>query len=209
MVGLRPAYERGSFHRTIRWSNGGESNFQSLELRYSETASAADVFASASDAAAMRAVSDQALTMFVEGVGGAGRTDNLLYIIHEADHRRACKIGYACKPLERLASLQIAHWRELKLAALFCPVQAKIEKLERSVHLAAQRRGLTIRGEWISATPVEATALILEFARKKGYSLCGPDAWFENLGARVNGLRKSQLAHREEIDRLNQGRSAA
>jgi hypothetical protein len=196
-------YITESFDRTIRWSNGADIHFQSSEFRYSDTSSADDVLASASNADAIKLVSDQALTMFVDGVGGAGKTDNLLYIIREDDYSRACKIGYTCKPLERLAGLQVGTWRKLKVEALFCPVKADIPKLERSVLLAAERRGLSISGEWISANPREATALILEFARKRGYALCGCDAFLENLGARVRGLRKQQIEFREEIERIN------
>lgn len=196
------AYLAKRFQRRVRWSSGSDIHFETTEFCYSDTASAAEVLASASDTESCKAVSDQALTMFVEGVGGKGRTDNLLYIMREADHSRACKIGYACKPEERLASLQIGTWRKLKIEAVFCPVQADIIRLERAIHLAARRRRLTIIGEWISATPIEATALILEFARKKDYSLCGGDRWFENLGARVAGLREAQLERRRQFEEL-------
>lgn len=182
------------FDRKLRWSSGHDIRFTSIEFCYSGDASPEAIFASASDEAAIAEVSAEALTMFVEGVGGAGKTDNMLYIIHEVDHPAACKIGYTHKPTERLVGLQCGSWRKLKIAALFCPVSANIEKLERSVHAAASRRGLALRGEWIAATPIEATALIMEFANKKGYLLCGADVRSENMGARVAGLRKAQLA---------------
>lgn len=73
-----------------------------------------------------------------------------------SDGLNAVKIGVAAEPLKRLAELQTAHARALRLIATFETEEAM--GVERRAHaiLGAKR----LRGEWFAVTDDEATAAI-------------------------------------------------
>jgi hypothetical protein len=186
-------YQRVALPRKVVWSTSNTIRFQSVERAYAPDADPAAILASSGDQDSIALVTKKAAEQNAE----AARAADILYVVKEVDSDEACKIGYTCQPTFRLMQLQVSTWRELTIAAAFCPVKANIPALEKAVHDEAKARGLWLRGEWIRLAPVDAVALIMDVASNSRRLLCGCDVWFENLAARVAGLRKEQLAMRQ------------
>lgn len=66
------------------------------------------------------------------------------------------KIGFCGGALKRrLDNLRVGNWRELHLQSCFlCPEHIYIREAEQSAHIAMERCGGRIRGEWFSVSTI-------------------------------------------------------
>lgn len=195
-------YAHFDIGRKIRWSSGQEISFRSNELGFHPGASPAAILGRAGSEESIAEVSDKATDVLA---GGGKETERLLYLIVPEGEDEVCKVGIAQRPLERLCNLQVACWKKLSIAGLFCPIKGSTVKLESLVHARAKRAGIVLNGEWLKLSPEGAAALVMATANRNSIRLCGPDVWTENLAARVRGLRQAQIEmKRSQEERLAQ-----
>src|SRR5690606_2395641 len=93
-----------------------------------------------------------------------------VYVVHEIDDPRICKIGIASDPVRRLRAHQVSTWRRLKLAAAFTAANAdEALVIEAAVHHALS--GLHVSGEWFRADPERSAKEILAAAECNGLTI--------------------------------------
>lgn len=109
-----------------------------------------------------------------------------VYVI-APDEIDVAKVGFASNPVIRLTSLQIGNWNRLTVRALLW-VDAQAAVIEKLVHQAAKEMEIYLRGEWLAASPFDATELVLKAARHAKLPCYDSVTWMNNLGARSQAL---------------------
>lgn len=191
MTRIAPApYVAVTVPRKITFAKGYSVRFSSDEMAYNLDAPPSAIIESACDPDALAILSAYTARQVQSG---EPRGEDALYVI-SVDGLPVCKIGYSFYPAKRLIELQQQTWCDLRLSAVFYPLNWKADRLERAVLDKAKELDLIIRGEWLNVSAEDAVALIAKIAKGKKKLLAGSDTYFDNLASRTAGL---QAAHEQ------------
>jgi hypothetical protein len=138
-------------------------------------------------------------------IGGRGhRTagfEKAVYVI-QVDEDPITKIGVSANPLERVADLQAAHYRELSLfAVIFCPLRQAVA-IERGVLRRAEDTGTRLLGEWINADAHKVLRSAFEVARDGPFAVCDGKTWLANMIEKTKAMHRQQREMASVVNRL-------